>query len=67
MLSCFALRGTTNLGRGLRGGMPGPFHGDAASSRVVQGGPSLRDGHSQLSHRIKKSGAREKSEWEMTF
>ena len=44
-----------------------PFLGDAASSRVAQGGPSLRDGHSQLSHRIKKSGAREKSEWKMTF
>ena len=33
----------------------------------LTGGPSLRDGHSQLSHRIKKSGVCEKSEWEMTF
>ena len=31
------------------------------------GAGASRDGHSQLSHRIKKSGAREKSEWKMTF
>ena len=31
------------------------------------GAGASRDGHSQLSHRIKKSGACEKSEWKMTF
>jgi hypothetical protein len=31
------------------------------------GAGASRDGHSQLSHRIKKSGAREKSEWKMAF